>query len=493
MKVPCSIVHDLHNTSHWQIFPACCLCDGLSPKQQLGAPKSRLNSNFQSLGTSVCIWYKHPTRLLAKMHLAIFVVLSIITTFAAADMWAWEAGSATASTTHTPAPHDAPMARCCSQSWTVGNSLWVFGGAGVVTNGSEDGAFLGDLWEYRISDRVWVYHGGSKQANPPGSARVPSGRTYAATWMRRGRNGVSELWMWGGFGVQFDGDENGGNLNDTWSLDTTTLEWTHHPLSAGAAAPPGRNWANFWATNSGDVAWVMSGANGYNPICDMWRYEVASNTWAMVYNLSDNAPVWNGSSPNPGARSNSYTVVDGNELVLYGGEGVVCCDPNGGGLKDGDFQDVWRFTPAADGRPTGVWRYESGPQGLDGPPHYGTRGQPSPAGQPPSEHAGLILREPFRGALWFLGGENGQEQYGMRNDLWAYNLSTKLWTWESGSAGYNGTATYGSRGLPSSANTPGARYAGQAFSADNRLWVFGGFSLDKAGAMGYMNDLWSFG
>lgn len=68
------------------------------------------------------------------------------------------------------------------------------------------------------------------------------------------------------------GDVNGGTLNDTWSFNTATHTWTKHSLPAGAVGPRGRNWANFWATHSGDVLWVQAGASvDYVPFGDMWR------------------------------------------------------------------------------------------------------------------------------------------------------------------------------------------------------------------------------
>jgi hypothetical protein len=44
---------------------------------------------------------------------------------------------------------------------------------------------------------------------------------------------VTELWLWGGVGVAYKGDVDGTALNDTWSFDTGTLEWTRHRLAPG--------------------------------------------------------------------------------------------------------------------------------------------------------------------------------------------------------------------------------------------------------------------
>jgi hypothetical protein len=156
---------------------------------------------------------------------------------------------------------------------------------------------------------------------------------------------------------------------------------------------------------------------------------VTHNQWTRVYHHKSAAPVWTGREAQPGGRSNSYTAVDGNDLLLAGGEGEA--RDRQGNQTYGDFQDVWRFTPSAN-RSSGMWQQESGSQTLGLPAQYGKKGVPSGENRFPPEHAGYTLRVPFRGSLWFLGGENGEEQYGMRNDLWSYSIGRKLWTWESG-------------------------------------------------------------
>ena len=95
-------------------------------------------------------------------------------------------------------------------------------------------------------------------------------------------------------------------------------------------------------------------------------------------------------------------------------------------------------------------------------------------------------------ALWFFGGENGSEVRGMRGDLWAFNLWTKLWSWYSGAKTFNGTAAYGTKGVPAPTNTPGARYAGQGWVAKGRLWTFGGYGLDAKSNAGYLSDTWAW-
>ena len=105
-----------------------------------------------------------------------------------------------------------------------------------------------------------------------------------------------------------------------------------------------------------------------------------------------------------------------------------------------------------------------------------------------------MWRDLVHGSLWFLGGENGEEAYGMRNDLWMLNMSSEEWTWQAGAAPdqYNGTATYGIKGESARSNTPGARYAGQGWVADRTLYMYGGYGRDSKATDGYLDDLWKF-
>ena len=79
----------------------------------------------------------------------------------------------------------------------------------------------------------------------------------------------------------------------------------------------------------------------------------------------------------------------------------------------------------------------------------------------------------------------------MRNDLWAFDTSAATWTWLSGANTTNTPGSYGTKGTPSPANLPPARYSGQGWTIGSALWIFGGFGIDSAGKSGYLNDLWS--
>ena len=70
----------------------------------------------------------------------------------------------------------------------------------------------------------------------------------------------------------------------------------------------------------------------------------------------------------------------------------------------------------------------------------------------------------------------------------------------SGSQEVNVNGSWTDRGTTYHKNVPGARYAGQAWTAASsssgfptqQLWLFGGFGQDRDGAGKYLSDLWRF-
>jgi len=66
------------------------------------------------------------------------------------------------------------------------------------------------------------------------------------------------------------------------------------------------------------------------------------------------------------------------------------------------------------------------------------------------------------------------------------------WTWMKGANTTNQPGTYGTQGVPTAGNTPGARYCAVAWTdTDDTLWLFGGAGY-SASAKGYLNDLWKY-
>jgi hypothetical protein len=67
------------------------------------------------------------------------------------------------------------------------------------------------------------------------------------------------------------------------------------------------------------------------------------------------------------------------------------------------------------------------------------------------------------------------------------------WTWTGGSNAQNQTGTYGTLGVASSANVPGAREQAVSWTdSSGNFWLFGGIGYELPGTVQLFNDLWEY-
>ncbi len=118
-------------------------------------------------------------------------------------------------------------------------------------------------------------------------------------------------------------------------------------------------------------------------------------------------------------------------------------------------------------------------------PVYGTKGIASTANWPGMRTLNSAARG-VAGSAWLFGG---YAFAGIRNDLWKFDGTN--WAWLSGAMTPGQSDIYGTQGIASSANTPGARYETVSWS-DNagNFWLFGGQDYTSSAAL--YNDLWKF-
>ena len=80
------------------------------------------------------------------------------------------------------------------------------------------------------------------------------------------------------------------------------------------------------------------------------------------------------------------------------------------------------------------------------------------------------------------------------NYSWSFKtISYNLWTWMSGSNVVNQSGVYGTLGVASAGNVPGARSRPVSWlDGSGNRWLFGGIGFDSAGTQGSLNDLWKY-
>ncbi len=353
-----------------------------------------------------------------------------------------------------------------------------------------------DMW-------TWM-HGSNTTTTPavygtqgvPDPANTPTGTYTPGLW----RHPSGSFWMFGGQGA-------GGYMNDLWKYDPPTNQWTwmkgaqtpNHTGSYGtqgtAAAtnlPPARYGLVTW-TDAAGALWMFGGLGPTGFYNDLWKYDPVTNEWTWVHgaNTINNAGSYGTQGTPaltnmPSARQSAGAWVDvSGNFWMFGGysNGV-------GGLGQTAFSDLWKYDPV-----NNMWTWVNGPNTPGQAGVFGSQGSPAVANIPPARNSPQTWVDQS-GNFWLFGGQrhNASSLMGGLNDLWKYNPATGHWAWMHGSQSVNQNGTYGTRGMPAAANTPGSRYniAGWIDIAGN-LWLFGGTGQAASGAAtASMNDLWKY-
>jgi N-acetylneuraminic acid mutarotase len=256
--------------------------------------------------------------------------------------------------------------------------------------------------------------------------------------------------------------------------------------SFDTSTPGGRKYPATWTDLSGNL-WLFGGygltfSPGITPppieLNDMWEYTGTQNYFGSYGNYWKNLIPDLGGVNAPAPRTGAITWTDpGGDLFLFGGEDFFT----------NFYDDIWRYNISSN-----AWTQVSGGAGLFGV--YGTQGVPA-AGNIPGARWGATGRMDASGKVWLFGGfgYDSAGTLGLLNDLWNYNITTKQWTWISGSKIVNQTGNYGTKGTPASTNVPGARETSMSWiDASGNFWLFGGFPADSVGTQDALNDLWEF-
>ena len=455
---------------------------------------------------------------------------------AQSNEWSWQSGNITAATPgdyggpQTPS-QGVPGARQLSATWTdsTGN-LWLFGGIGL-DSGFRDGS-LGDLWKFSPSTSSWTWVGGPQTGNQGGvygqqgvaaTANIPGARLAPSSWI--GNNG--NLWLFGGSG--FDSATSQGCLNDLWSFNPGSAQWTwvsgaetiNQPgvygtlgVSAAANTPGSRNSALTWKDNKGNL-WLFGGYScspfaAQGGLNDLWMFNPSTSqwTWMSGTNLPNQVSTPGtmgqaGQNNQPGGRSSSVGWADGSgNLWLFGGFGVDETDGAAGGTT---LNDLWKYSIG-----TNEWTWVGGvsttPSFVSGQPGvYGTQQVPA-ASNVPGSRWGAVSWSDKSGNLWLFGGLgfDSVNDEGSLNDLWEYSPQTNVWEWMGGSV-FDSTdctttaqwcgapSVYGTLSKADLGNTPGGRFGASGWTdAQGNFWLFGGDGYDGEANFGDLNDMWEF-
>ncbi len=213
-----------------------------------------------------------------------------------------------------------------------------------------------------------------------------------------------------------------------------------------------------------------------------------SDTWnaSGVYGTKGVSSVGNV----PGARGGCTNWTDGQgNFWLFGGDIVT---PGVGAASVGN--DLWKYDVTGQN-----WIWEGGSSTPNQAGIYSTQGTASSSNIPGAREAATSWTD-SSGNFWLFGGIAYDSIGGYAadiNDLWQFNPGNATWTWMSGSNVNALTmvakGVYGTQGVPSADNVPGARDGATGWADSNgNLWLCGGYGYDSSGTFGALNDLWEF-
>lgn len=143
----------------------------------------------------------------------------------------------------------------------------------------------------------------------------------------------------------------------------------------------------------------------------------------------------------------------------------------------------------------GMWTWMNGSSSPNPSPNFGTQGVPAATNQPRAVFEPVEWTD-LNGDFWLFGGvmyQNSSVPH-ETSALWKYDISLGMWIWMNGPSAIQLPGVYGTQGVPSPLNTPGARGWGTISWIDlnGNLWLFGGFGYDASWSLGLLNDLWMY-
>lgn len=331
-----------------------------------------------------------------------------------------------------PSPSNVPPPLYEVASWTdkQGN-FWIYGGQDTVFS------IYAALWKYDPSANIWTWIKGTTAINAlgvygtkgvPSLTNAPPCKSHGvATWV----DFYGNLWMFGGFGKS------------------------------------------------------TSGVTSYQN--DLWKYEIATNTWTWMSGLDGSGSGGGGGvygtigianpANYPAIRfeQNATWVDKQGNLWLFGGLGI-----------GGDYNDLWKYDVE-----TNEWTWMHGSNVWNSPGNYGIKGIASATNDPPS-------RQPYAkwtdkdGNFWMFGGRHYYlSVVSNYNDLWKYEILTNMWTWVGGANTVDSAGSYGTICNPDSITEPSARGETKACWTDNcgNFWMFAGTKNIYTEAY---NDMWYY-
>ena len=355
------------------------------------------------------------------------------------------------------------------------------------------------LLNAQVNEFTWVNGNTSINQAPvygtqgvPSVTNSPGARESAMTWT----DGSGNFWLFGGI------DQTSAYKGDLWRYNPSTNEWTwvHGSNSSGAGAPqisttaqgvpsnsntPGCRYGSCtWTSLDGNTlylfgGWGMTGMGSQGLYNNLWSYDIANNTWTYLKGAlgMTQSAMYTGASSSltPGSKQGAvgWKGPDG-MLYLFGGNGYAS------GASSGLTNDLWKYDPT-----TNNWFFINGNTTIN--PISGT----SPGGMTEAVafYDGLSNKAYVTGGL----GRTWNSTAGRLNDMWSFNMTTNIWSYESGNSGnVDDGGIYGTIGIEQAGVFPRARdRAKGVVLKSGKFAYFGGYGWNGS-SLDQFGDYWEY-
>ena len=398
---------------------------------------------------------------------------------------------------------NVPGSRDRHTSLLYGDTMIVFGGDGYTDNLTLR-EYLNDIWQYDFLLKQFRWITGSNSGEQLGNYGIKG--VYSTINLVGGRRShTSNLYngdtmiIFGGVGLD-NSSFSGSMLNDVWQFDFISNQ------SIWIAGSNIGNQVGVYGTkgdySSGNVpgsrekhtcilyvnnTMIIFGGSGYDNtslgrLNDIWQFNILTNefVWIAGNNIIDQFGVYGtkdfySASNVPGSRRAHTSLLYGDTMIIFGGSGYD-------NSSLGRLNDIWQYDFILK-----QFRWIAGSNKIDRVGIYGIKGSYSPDN---------VLGGRYRHTSFLYGntiiifGGSGYDTFstGLLNDIWQFDISTKLFRWIAGNNTRNQDGVYGTKGIYSQSNVPGSReYHTSIFYGDTMI-TFGGHLIDDK----LFNDVWQF-
>ena len=409
--------------------------------------------------------------------------------------WTWVSGVSSGNyignfgTMGIPAASNKPPGIYEAGEWTDHDgNFWLYGGETVT--GVND-----NLWKYDVNANVWTWMKGTGpstnqqpvfgQQGVPSPTNSPGLRITPQTWTDNDGN----LWLFGG--ASYFDVGTGLPYNDLWKYEIATNMWTWMKgdsipigspsygvkgIETPSNKPPCSYESNLTWCDSLNNLWFVDQSG-----C-LWKYKIATNNWTWMNGDTAAITVFGvkgvpAATNTPGNAYYAFTKwKDSNDnfWMLYAN-----------GLN---FSVLFKYDISMN---MWTWMWGDTIQSNWYPEYNEERCQMDKNLKPWTRNEARACWTDKCDNLWVMGGSSATATTnGDLNDLVYFDTHQLKWVWVANDTTFNSNSVFGTLGVSSALNKPGARSGAMPFKDLNgNLWFFGGF---KGITYKFLGDLWKY-